>query len=360
MPSGLFNKLALLAAVKRAASPEPAPTAVGHADAGGSSDGGVPGSPSGSGPQAAAASSSTAPLVNTPTSAVTGRVFTTGNFILDRCLSGHASTVDGVQSLAGGDPTFHNSYWARVLRNATANRWDHQCKNVGLKRSMRWDSGCVNLGSEYSCAVQLELPLDHESIGSEWGGTARKILLKNYRQFFKHLFGSMKDHAELDVHCHLHGTPCSCGLDNRKKRRRFTKDLRHRLRRDMLICGPPCQPFSEYSGQDRESCVDHPLFECIFDHCEHSKKVQERGDSLLNLVKRSYPHALLLEEIEEFAKVDEVLGQSPLKMFATKMMALRDPDNPDEPLFVIWRIFRQEAKHLAPLSRSRLQRNYSR
>ena len=121
-----------------------------------------------------------------------------------------------------------------------------------------------------------------------------------------------------------------------------------------MIVGPPCQPFSRYSGV-RFHFTEHELVESVYGHeLGFGPRKQKRYDSLRDLVHRTLPFAVLIEEIEEFLEVDAELGKSPSRVLLEDLTGIKNPENPEAQYYVGCRVWRREANKMPAVSRNRI------
>ena len=78
-----------------------------------------------------------------------------------------------------------------------------------------------------------------------------------------------------------------------------------------------------------------------------------RRPSSRDLVHRTLPYCVILEEIDEFADVDTMLKKSPARLLLEDFIAIRDPDAVGKQYYTAVRIYQRQASKLAAVSRNR-------
>ena len=168
-------------------------------------------------------------------------------------------------------------WWAGRLLRAAGVSWE-QCLQRKLYRLMRVDSACTGLGSCITGIAGLGLPVDRVNC-CEADEEVTSLLLKNHGQHIGCMYRNMRDHAGQCGPCATHGGGCRSAS---------------RKRRDLLILGPPCQPFCRYATTKGP---DHPLFQVVFGWRYGSHESGICGDNVLDFVDKLQPRAVLLEEV---------------------------------------------------------------
>ena len=199
------------------------------------------------------------------------------------------------------------SWWAGRLLKACGSSWQ-QCGQRVLYRNMRIDSGCTGMGSCVTGIEALGLPVD-EINASEIDVAVADALLHNHRKALGCVYGNLLSHAQQSGKCRAHGDEC----------RKVPCE-----RRDLVILGPPCQPFSSMGG---ERLAAHPLFEVIFGWRYGSQMVSPAGDNVLDFVRMTCPRAVLIENVSAFIGGPPLCnGKGAGETFIAEMMSLEHAD----------------------------------
>ena len=119
-------------------------------------------------------------------------------------------------------------WWAKPRMDSVAVKWDQL--RPSLLRTLRVGEACAGLGSASIAAKCLGLPLDRSGVACDLKPAARQFLINNVK-YMQHVFKSMADHAAGAGFCYRHGAHCALGDGDG-------------ARSDILVAGPPCQPFS--------------------------------------------------------------------------------------------------------------------
>ena len=238
-------------------------------------------------------------------------------------------------------PPDPDSYWAHVLRAATAHRWDRQFE-VGLAANWGLDSGCSGVAGDFDACCQMHIPLDGCGSVSEPKQHAQLFLRHNRRNVIKRGWKSMGDQGAQHGRCFMSGNMVKQMLGARLRR------IEH-----VLFLSPPCQPYSYYSGKTpANGCVGHPLFETLFGP-EYLEKgmAQVDGDWALSLARRSGHRIIIVEEIVEFMNFDHKAGINPMKELVKSLMSFTDASGARR--FSAWRHFIVGASKFADMARDR-------
>ena len=92
--------------------------------------------------------------------------------------------------------------------------------------------------------------------------------------------------------------------------------------------------------------MKHPLFEITFGHGEGGADLTTYGDSAIQLIETALYGVVILEQVENFGKLDRLSGIVPLRRFLQKVMAVTDPYNENRIHYVAARVFDMSAKAL--------------
>ena len=243
-------------------------------------------------------------------------------------------------------PAPDEAYWVPHFKKAAGHILSEAACEA-LVRKLRVDSLCSNLGSELGVFRQLAIP--HEKVDCcERNQTASSIMIGNYRSSINCCYKSIVDHSRRQGDCGIHGSDCSYS------RRLISGGAR--VRRDLVVVGSPCQPWSGYDGRVSKDCTAHELFPTTFGRHRHGgNDSHDIGDSVYEFVQRTNPHALLLEQIPGFGVQNRFTGgKSALELFLADMYSIPDPDVPDAPLFCAHATFRLDARIMVDMCRSRI------
>ncbi len=349
MPSGLFQRLAGpkkrdAAHASASSAAQPAADDAGH-DSAGSRPKRLRATLPSSSPECEGRRSSADPDIDERRSLRVRR------FLQAEAASASHDEIDAVAAESidtGGKP---RSYWAGIMNLAVADRWEIMASRGGPREPMGLDSGCSNLGSEFLSVMQLQIPTDGMAECSEVDPIARQFLRDNFRHLVSHIWDDMLCHGQGSGRCSSHGMRCEA----RKDLMLGAPQPWHtrRGRRHCLVLGSPCQPFSKYSGRQGHFS-EHDLVETVFGHSfGFGPRTQAEFDSARDLVHRTLPYCVILEEIDEFADVDTKLKKSPARLLLEDFIAIRDPDAVGKQYYTAVRIYQRQASKLAAVSRNR-------
>ena len=203
-------------------------------------------------------------------------------------------------------------YWAMTCRNAVGLPWQKLFQQRGLKSPWMIDSGATALGAEFHVVEAMGIPI---SIGDAQGcdpcSRVREILLDSKRHVFGHFWSSFEDHIKMCGHCSRHGQLCdaSSGTICPDK-----KCVRPEKRRHCAVLGPPCQPWSPLSAQNkRNRASSHPLFHVIFPR--GMRIVGYGGGSTIDYLAVHLPLTAIIEEVTAFGELDHADGIIYLRAF---------------------------------------------
>lgn len=200
------------------------------------------------------------------------------------------------EELPAGYPS--SCWWAQGMRDAVATRWEaahHKC----TPRPLVVHSSCSGLASELIGCKVIGVPIGG-CIAAERKQCAHDFMVSNLTSAdLNHMFYDLQAQASGAGKCSRHGRVCSA-------------DTR---RADILVGGPPCQPFTSMSvANRRQSYSQHPLYKVTFSNDE----------GFLGVIRATVPKAVLLEQVEGFLAPDAVTGIVPLKTFLDTVFAIND------------------------------------
>ena len=240
-----------------------------------------------------------------------------------------------------------NSWWLPAIRTASAPAWCATSSKV-LTRRLRFDSLCSNICTEIGVCEQLGLPIDPIHC-CDPNDKAAELALLNYGPAIGCFWQDMLAFSQKRGQCYVHGTACSRNDDAELAEASHTCE-----RRDLLIVGSPCQPFSDQSSRKARKCNEHRLFETTFGSGRHGSSGRQRiGDSVVECVAATKPRAVLLEQIVNFERADDSLGAgvSPLQLFTADLMALEL--SPGVPLYSAFHVFDMDSDIFLDMARPR-------
>jgi hypothetical protein len=227
------------------------------------------------------------------------------------------------------------AWWARSMHNSVADTWDLRHRYGGLLRPPLLHEACAGVGAGFMACQCLGIPLDgHGCCASECKPYAREFLLK-HNPSVAHVFSTMAEHVNLD------------GYDF-KNARHVTLE-KTSLRPDVMVLGPPCQPFSQLrSDRYRTNCEDHRLFGATFGGPACSQ------GSVLEVLQGLMPRVAIVEQVVGFTRSDPISGVSPLSQFLQKVRDMKTGD--DKPLYPACHVFDMDPKAWLKISRPRTVR----
>lgn len=235
------------------------------------------------------------------------------SFMVQRALgsTGRGSDVHGAAS---------TQWWSRSITNACADKWDrmmpHRCE-----RDFVVSEACAGFGSALAACRALGIPARGHT-ASDLKPASRSFLMPA----FEHVYQSMRDQG-CDGYCCCHGSNC-----------------RPRITDDVLICGPPCQPFSEYRPGRRSQGYD--------EHAGAEASMGVSDDTIIAVLQHRRPRAFLLENVPAFAKMDRQKNEVPLRRFITLLGThVRDEDG--APFYTAIHVFDMEPRPWLAASRPR-------
>ena len=190
-------------------------------------------------------------------------------------------------------------WWAQSMRDAVAVRWGSLTAG-GLPRGLRVDSCCAGLGTERIACKTLGIPMVG-GVVSEPKKEAASFLIENGLAV-DHLVENMSAHCRPEAFCERHGKTCR---------------LHDGDRPDVLVVGPPCQPFSILRHDAAKSGPEkHPLFSLTMGGGE------DPHDNVPSVVRAVRPRSLLMEQVEGFAR-GSAGDTSYLGQFLGKLLAIQ-------------------------------------
>jgi site-specific DNA-cytosine methylase len=129
-------------------------------------------------------------------------------------------------------------------------------------------------------------------------------MIRNLAENIKHVVRDVAAQASDSSYCVKHS--CECATN----RSRTT---------DVLIGGTPCQPFT---AMRRNQCRKHPLYNVTFGDSD----MPDPTNSLMHLIERTLPGALILEQVANFAHFDDSLQEKPADRLVTKLFGVKGAD----------------------------------
>jgi hypothetical protein len=227
--------------------------------------------------------------------------------------------------------------WVRPIRSAVARRWDSLHRR-GLLRPWRMDSGCTQMGTCFLSAKLMGIPLWSEASASEMKECARDFLVANVPEC-RYVWRSLRQQTENAGRCYRSG--------------RVLRDMPPRMRRDVFVIGPPCQPYS--SGRDHKDdraelgCMSHGGYETTFGAKPHQKK-PENG-SLVDLVEADPPETLVVENSFDFNLPDQKTGNIPSHDLVRRLRLIKVNGKEH---YVAFHIFIMDSKYWINQTRHRI------
>lgn len=220
------------------------------------------------------------------------------------------------------------AWWSRPLRNSVADTWDARLAK-GPPRPVVLEEGCAGIAAAHLVCKSLGIAVDEESCTCDMKESAR-VFQKNNLPDVKHCFGSLADHSAGE------------GFDYRQGRYVV---LDHRKACDILVIGPPCQPYSSQRGDRSRTMFDkHPFFRTTFGGPDTP------GGSAIEIIRNRLPAALLMEQVGGFCHTDSSTGQSPLSMF---IILLKEIMVDGKPYYVAFHVFQMSPEDWLLISRPR-------
>ena len=151
-------------------------------------------------------------------------------------------------------PEFEStSWWVHPMLASMKSALEQCARSCLPGRRMTMVSLCTGIGSEIMAARSLGLPVG-STIAAERDSKVRGLLQDLHADHLGHIYTSMSDVAgESGVlahgECSLHEATCA-----------------HRLTDcvDLLIAGPPCQPYSVQRNQSQVPPSEHGAFSTLF------------------------------------------------------------------------------------------------
>jgi site-specific DNA-cytosine methylase len=179
-----------------------------------------------------------------------------------------------------------------------------------LARKVRIESACAGLASDLLACKVIGLPFTAEVV-SEIEEEARAFVVQNIPEA-QHIVGDTKVHGACSGYCSRHARNCT-----------WEEGDGHL---DILCAGPPCQPFSAFrqSSGDKTPVAQHRLFPVTFGY--GGDGTHDPEDSLVHLVKKRRPAAIILEQVEAFAKEDQYDQTSSFKDFLKAIQVVKHSD----------------------------------
>ena len=229
------------------------------------------------------------------------------------------------------------SWWAQIQRNSVASKWD----DLHLRftpTSMVIYCGCAGQCTELFGLRLLGIPF--VAVASEAKEIARDMLVANFTATeLPHILSSLADHMKSRAECSRHSGLCC-----------------HQLATvHIFVVGPPCQPYSGLTSDRRTGTFSrHPLYPTIFGRGGPAGTTVDPDDNVITVIKRVLPLAVLVEEVDGFARVDPIQGVSPLRQFLQEVFAIEGPDK--KPFYIAARAFHMDSNMWVEISRPRSQR----
>ena len=212
-------------------------------------------------------------------------------------------------------------YWALTARNSVGKRWEVMFER-GLKEPWDLASGASALGAEFHAVSAVGIPLKGEALACEPDADARRILLANKLKEFAHVWNDFEAHIQMKGRCHRHGRFCDASAEFICP---ILKAVYPSKRKHCYVIGPPCQPFSTLSAQNRRrGAQEHPLFGTIFPPGLTLQGL-DGGKSALDLLKVHLPLVAMFEEVLSFGQVDDISGIVWLREFLKIARDIEDP-----------------------------------
>jgi hypothetical protein len=228
------------------------------------------------------------------------------------------------------------AWWTKVLRNSLADVLDN-LHGGRQPRAIVLDEGCSGMGSAHIVCKGLGAKVGG-GICSDMKESARKVQLLNLRGDIDHIFGTMREHALGHGHCFKHGRQVTVNYG-------VGDDSSGAKPCDVMVVGPPCQPFSSQRGNRKSvNAAQHVLYESTFE----VGGVDSKG-SAIELVRARLPGVLVLEQVVGFCKKDKN-GQNPAEVFVRHLKEIKVNG---EPFFTGFHIFSMSPEAWLCISRPR-------
>lgn len=226
--------------------------------------------------------------------------------------------------------------WMRVIRSAVAFEWDGLFRQ-GLLRPWRVDSACTQLGTCIMSMRNLGIPLSNDIWASERKDFARDFLASNTPENSR-MWGTMGAHELRRGMCYKSGS--------------FV-DVPSRGPRDILVCGPPCQPYSlaRDHGKDPEllGCEAHTLYGDTFGGDVGGKRKTDEG-SFIEMVEANPPLMIVFENTIGFGIADPKASRVPLHGLVSRLQAIQVDG---EQFYKAIHVFNLDSKSWVDMSRPR-------
>ena len=119
---------------------------------------------------------------------------------------------------------------------------------------MRLASACSGLCTEIFACKALAIPFEGDVVASEKNPLPIEVVRANLPEV-AHILQSLRDHVHGYRRCARHGRICQASGQSSP--------------RDLLVLGPPCQPFTSLrvdspGSAERHGCKGHPLYNVLF------------------------------------------------------------------------------------------------
>ena len=177
-------------------------------------------------------------------------------------------------------------WWTRPLLQSLAKIMTSFSKGYKLKRPLTLMSLCTGIGTEVTAARCIGVPV-HCLLAAEKDPRLREVLAGVHGdKHVDHIFSSMSDACGYHPsgECSLHSESCTVPIVNGI---------------DMLVAGPPCQPYSSQRNRSVVRPNQHHGYGVLFGGtagCE----IPAEG-SLLEVIKARRPRGGIIEEVKGFA-----------------------------------------------------------
>lgn len=210
-------------------------------------------------------------------------------------------------------PLFSSTaWWAHPILDALASTRAARFSG-GLQRSIVLHEPAAGLGPATLAARTLKVPLS-SVVASERKPHAQAFFAALTPSMGGgHLFSSLADHACGKGFCACHGQACDLSTD---------VDLHWPAAETLMVSGPPCQPFSTQRA-------DHHV-RGFTGHCKVHTTLGTTEDSLLDVVARTRPGVLIVENTRNWGRQDPITSENPLALFISSLRALTAADDGSE------------------------------